>query len=70
MSLCDFSFDSAINSRASVEIQDAFLFSKDMRLPWKFDLEHVSGKKKILLLTYIYSAMEKFPWILVKFSSD
>lgn len=56
MSLCDFSFDSAINSRASVEIQDAFLFSKDMRLPWKFDLEHLSGKKKnIALDLHIFS---------------
>lgn len=58
MSLCDFSFDSAINSRASVEIQDAFLSIKDMRFLWKFDLEHLSGKKKKLLLTYKYSAVK------------
>lgn len=32
MSLCDFSFESAINSKASEDIQDAFLPNEDMRL--------------------------------------
>lgn len=46
MSLCDFSFDSDINSKASVDIQDSFLTSRDMRLPRKFDLEHLLGRKQ------------------------
>lgn len=59
MSLCDSSFDSAINPKAPVDIQDAFLPSKDMRLPWKFDLEHLLGKRKRrLVLTYKFSVVE------------
>lgn len=59
MSVCDFSFDSDINSKASVGIQDTFLPSKDMKLPWEFDLEHLLGKeKRHLLLTYKFSVVE------------
>lgn len=53
MSLCDFNFDSH-KLKVSVAIKDTFIPSKGMGLPWKFDLEHLLGKKKkkvYLLLT-------------------
>lgn len=59
MSLCNFSFDSAIDSEATVSIQTPFFPSKDVGLPWNFDLEHLLGKKKgHLLLTGKFSVVE------------
>lgn len=69
MSLCDFSFDSH-KLKVSVDIKDTFIPSKDMRLPWKFDLEHLFwGKRTFTPDLKIFSGGE-FPQILVSFSSD
>lgn len=57
MSPCNFSFDSAIDSEATVSIQTPFFPIKDVGLPWNFDLEHLLGKKKD-----IYSWLANFQW--------
>lgn len=70
MNLHDFSFDSAMDSKAIVSIQTPLLSSKDVRLPWKLDLEHLLGNKtSFTLILQVFSGGELLQ-PLVNFSSD
>lgn len=70
MSLCDSSFDSAMDSEATVSIQAPFFPSKDVWLLWKVDLEHLLRKKRTFTLDLqIFSGGEfpqpLFQWLVI-----